>query len=218
MSFKSDWVEFNGYIMRSRAEMHLAHALDRLGIFYVYEHMPFDGFSGYLPDFYLPNLNAFIEVKGKEPTGEEKEKCERLGRQTGLPVLIVYGKPNIFRHHDHLDGYVREEVSWVPILFMNGVWSRLVVNRLCRAVYHLEGKRAGEKFVCAFDFTNVGKLQRIGPTALQVHDDIARKIGKTSRLIYEHNGPVNHSRLIDPPKASRYETIVLGYLQKQEAA
>lgn len=57
---------YNGYRFRSRLEARWAVFFDALGIRYEYEP---EGYNlpngiGYLPDFYLPDLKIWIEVKG----------------------------------------------------------------------------------------------------------------------------------------------------------
>lgn len=57
---------YNGYKFRSRLEARWAVFFDAMGIEYEYEPEGFYGSSGlyYLPDFYLSNLNVYVEVKG----------------------------------------------------------------------------------------------------------------------------------------------------------
>ena len=57
--------EYNGVKFRSSYEVRFAKALDRLNIRWDYEPRRFYlGACSYVPDFYLPGLNAFWEVKG----------------------------------------------------------------------------------------------------------------------------------------------------------
>ena len=57
---------YNGYRFRSRLEARWAVFFDALGIRYEYEPEGYDLPNGisYLPDFYLPDLKIWIEVKG----------------------------------------------------------------------------------------------------------------------------------------------------------
>ena len=51
--------------MRSQSEAIFAHKLDRHGVDWQYEPRRFDlGWSTYCPDFYLPQQNLWVEVKG----------------------------------------------------------------------------------------------------------------------------------------------------------
>lgn len=69
--------EYKGYAFRSRLEARWAVFLDALAIEWHYEH---EGFMlapfgiWYLPDFYLPELGCWIEVKSKEPDKEAQRK------------------------------------------------------------------------------------------------------------------------------------------------
>ena len=85
---------YNGYRFRSRLEARWAVFFDVLGIEYEYESEGYDlGECGwYLPDFYLPELSCFIEVKGKAPGLEsiQNKKCRALAVGTGKPVYMVF--------------------------------------------------------------------------------------------------------------------------------
>ena len=51
--------------MRSQTEVRFAEKLDQIGISWVYEPRRFSlGWCTYTPDFYLPDMNVWIEVKG----------------------------------------------------------------------------------------------------------------------------------------------------------
>lgn len=84
---------YNGYRFRSRLEARWAVFFDTLGVEYEYEKEGFDlGKSGkYLPDFYLPRLDCWFEVKGKEITSDEQNKARQLRDQTDKPVIISVG-------------------------------------------------------------------------------------------------------------------------------
>ena len=72
---------YNGYRFRSRLEARWAVFMDILGIEYRYEPEGFDLGNGlwYLPDFYLPRTNAWVEVKGFKPSKTDIEKMIRFG-------------------------------------------------------------------------------------------------------------------------------------------
>ena len=86
---------YNGYRFRSRTEARWAVFLDSIGLDYEYEKEGYDlGDSGwYLPDFWLPLYQMFIEVKGGEPTPIEIEKARALTKLTGHRTLIAVGPP-----------------------------------------------------------------------------------------------------------------------------
>ena len=92
-SFKVIETKYNGYLMRSRLEARWGTFFDYLSINYYYEYEGFE-LEGqrYLPDFWLPQQDCFIEVKGKEPTEDEKNKAKLLSLYTGKNVHIFYGE------------------------------------------------------------------------------------------------------------------------------
>ncbi len=69
---------------------------ERIGIEFQYEPEAFrlpDG-RGYWPDFYLPHIRVFAEVKGIEPTPEEESKARLLVHDRGGLLLFLPGPPN----------------------------------------------------------------------------------------------------------------------------
>jgi len=69
-SYQNKWHTYVGpkgtINMRSRSETLFAHHLDSLGVDWQYEPERFDlGWSTYTPDFYMPKLDRWIEVKGQ---------------------------------------------------------------------------------------------------------------------------------------------------------
>ena len=87
---------YKGYHFRSRTEARWAVAFDELDIQYQYETEGFDlGQAGYyLPDFYLPQVDMYAEVKGKTFTLEELNKAQALAIQSKKVVLLLDGPPD----------------------------------------------------------------------------------------------------------------------------
>lgn len=94
---------YQGYRFRSRLEARWAVFFDALGEPWEYEKEGYnlDG-VWYLPDFWLPRLHCFVEIKGEYPSLVELYKCQALSLSTG--VMICYGLP--LRHSSIL--YCRE--------------------------------------------------------------------------------------------------------------
>lgn len=90
----------NGYYFRSRLEARWAIFMDALGVKYQYEPEAFDLDDNlyYLPDFYLPELDVYIEIKPVCPTKEEEIKASRLATFTGKYVYIFWGQPEAPEH------------------------------------------------------------------------------------------------------------------------
>lgn len=83
---------YNGYRFRSRLEARWAVFFDALGIKYEYEPEGFDlGKLGYyLPDFWLSELEWWVEVKGTFPTEDEIEKAAGLAHFGKKDVIISW--------------------------------------------------------------------------------------------------------------------------------
>jgi hypothetical protein len=83
---------YNGYRFRSRLEARWAIFFDALGIKYRYEE---DGFDlenkWYLPDFWFPTLECWIEIKPQKPTSQELRKAEKLANLSHKRVAIFFG-------------------------------------------------------------------------------------------------------------------------------
>jgi hypothetical protein len=80
---------------RSRLEARWAVVFEALKIEFSYELEGFElpGDVRYLPDFYLPKVRMWAEVKPSEFTAEEKKKCVLLSDATSAPCLLLVGPP-----------------------------------------------------------------------------------------------------------------------------
>lgn len=91
--------EYNGYRFRSRLEARWAVFFDSLGIEYEYEIEGFeiDGVR-YLPDFYIPSIDRWFEIKGKPLSISEIKKCEAFcqGKDPyNIKYSILIGAPKL---------------------------------------------------------------------------------------------------------------------------
>jgi hypothetical protein len=104
MTIRAIPTRYKGYHFRSRLEARWAVVLDALGICWRYEDQGYDlGHLGqYLPDFWLPDLNTFLEVKGASPTPQETWKLAELCRKRNS--FGAFGFPledeGYLRHYD----------------------------------------------------------------------------------------------------------------------
>src|SRR6266498_2703547 len=87
---------YKGYRFRSRLEARWAVFLDALGLHWEYEKEGFDlkGFR-YLPDFWLPDLRLWLEIKPEAGTpiayqDAAMTKADRLVDLQGWPVCIFF--------------------------------------------------------------------------------------------------------------------------------
>lgn len=95
--------KYNGYKFRSRLEARWAVFFDEMGIKYEYEPEGFELSDGtkYLPDFYLPESDCYIEIKHiTAVTGKMTDKDE---------IEIVFSK-NVdgYKYYDFINEVVKE--------------------------------------------------------------------------------------------------------------
>lgn len=89
-TIKAIETRYAGYRFRSRLEARWAVFFDTLGEPWEYEKEGFELPSGrYLPDFWLPGLGCWFEVKGELPNAQEMT----FGRELSFdsPVVFAYG-------------------------------------------------------------------------------------------------------------------------------
>ena len=143
---------YNGYKFRSRLEARWAVFFDEIGVEYRYEPEGFD-LDGvwYLPDFYLPGLEKWVEVKPYEPTEEEVNKCALLAAATGKEVWLTFGEipypePG---YGDDCSGYVITGVGYYDNLY----W--FCTCHLCGKIgIQFEGR--GARIPCGCDHSDHG--------------------------------------------------------------
>lgn len=84
---------YKGYRFRSRLEARWAVFFDHLGVKWEYEKEGFDlGEHGcYLPDFWLPDLDMWVEIKGDDISKTDSAKCFALVKQTNKTVAVLCG-------------------------------------------------------------------------------------------------------------------------------
>lgn len=106
--------KYKGFRFRSRLEARWAVFMDSIGVRYRYEDEAFD-LDGlyYLPDFWIPSFNAFLEIKPCAPTEEEGECASRLARHTGHRVFVAIGMPSLeFESDEHGNAVSNIEVFY----------------------------------------------------------------------------------------------------------
>ena len=98
--------KYRGISYRSRLEARWAVFFDEIGIKYHYELEGFDlGYVWYLPDFFLPERNAWVEIKPQKPSKEEWLKAASLllaliKSGSEAKVAILYGRPWLDEKHN----------------------------------------------------------------------------------------------------------------------
>lgn len=92
---------YNGYRFRSRLEARWAVFFDAAGIKFEYEIEGFDLGNGvyYLPDFYLPEFEIFVEIKPgysslqKDLRDKAEAKCSAFRDIIGQAIYMFSGNP-----------------------------------------------------------------------------------------------------------------------------
>lgn len=98
---------YRGTRFRSQLEAKYAQAFDRLGIIWVYEHggFMFDDGTMYCPDFYMPELDTYFEVKGILDD-ESIYKIKNLAKEEKR-VFVGAPNGNVYTGHGIDRGFVR---------------------------------------------------------------------------------------------------------------
>jgi len=84
---------YAGVTFRSRLEARWARFFDALSLRWEYEPQGFQLPSGacYLPDFWIPELDSYVEVK---PVGGDFGKARELATASGKAVWLAEGAPS----------------------------------------------------------------------------------------------------------------------------
>ena len=108
---------YNGYRFRSRLEARWAVYFDALDVKYEYEKEGYDlAETWYLPDFWLPTIRTWVEIKGERPTQEEIRKCILLAQATDSEVLMGWRTPGEWDEGQMLSIYPdTPDYDWVNL-------------------------------------------------------------------------------------------------------
>lgn len=128
--------KYNGYLFRSRLEARWAVFFDSLGVRYEYEMEGYD-LDGvwYLPDFWLPEHDCFVEIKPLDKQVRDNKKCYLLNKESGKKVLLVSGSPHAGKYRVWL--YASPMVSGDVVAELAGLMQKLGDD--CRYLNFLTG-------------------------------------------------------------------------------
>jgi hypothetical protein len=134
MTARAIETRYNGNKYRSRLEARWAVFMDNLGIEYRYEYEGYD-LDGlwYLPDFWLPALEMWIEVKPGDPSPGDLEKIRRLTMASSeSPVVLFMDVPgqhqisvfSVFDFNDERGPFVHrtDRKFWNDCTLCGAVW------------------------------------------------------------------------------------------------
>lgn len=165
---------YNGYRFRSRLEARWAVFFDAADIKYEYEP---EGFKlpsgGYLPDFYLPELQVYVEIKPFNRDvvkfsgdGNEWElKCEEFRSDVGKAILLCYDDPShdVFCRlfaWDTTDGGGGESDFDARFLqHEDTIYLVAVDARKDRDIYVTDGFKCNERVVTAWQWFHMDKYR-----------------------------------------------------------
>lgn len=189
---------YNGYRFRSRSEARWAVFFDAIGIKYRYEWEGYDLGDGvyYLPDFYLPDMNQYFEVKPdiKRLLPTERIKVNRLAQATDKYVIIGDSDFKLTGTESHPDNNFREDTSlW-------GCDTYLVKCRACGTLY-FENEMSYRCTACGY-YDGDGTFRYIsgenGDTRW-AEDEYVEAITKAKQARFEHGEKPVTSRIANNP-------------------
>mgnify|MGYP006296049453 CR=1 FL=1 len=86
--------DHGGQRMRSRLEVRWATLFESMHLRYTYEPRAIQtSVGGYLPDFYLNDLDLWLEIKPICPDSDERVKLTALAKAVERPVVLLAGFP-----------------------------------------------------------------------------------------------------------------------------
>jgi hypothetical protein len=126
--------EFRGDLFRSRTEARWAVFFSEVEEEYKYEPQGFNlNGTSYLPDFWLPDLEIWVEVKpDRDYTLEELQKAQLLSEESRSVVAVVCGQPRAELDEVVL-GAKSEKIystGHTIDLFLGPVWDRVSNERV----------------------------------------------------------------------------------------
>jgi len=160
---------YKGYRFRSRLEARWAVFFDTLGVKWEYEKEGYDlGNAGwYLPDFWLPQVQMWAEVKPTALAQVEEDKVRALARDGG-PVLLLIGTP--------------ENKPYGAIEYFSELDDCCIVDNYCIVDYRLTNYKnypadEGRFYCCPVDYWTDGDVY---------HEDTEQAVMAARQARFEH--------------------------------
>lgn len=179
---------YNGYRFRSRLEARWAVFFDALGLEYVYEAEGFTCSDGtrYLPDFWFPHMDAYVEIKPtKDAIVDEQQKLLSYIVDRGY-LTVCAGVPG--NHQTHTWAVL--PVDDPRILYDTCLGKRWQIRYRFpdgkRVLAHEERKDAFPYLWRIYALSKMGKLSPERPaTKERIRVDIARAIAAARSARFE---------------------------------
>jgi hypothetical protein len=114
MQIKAIETKYKGYRFRSRLEAKWAVFFDAFNWKWQYEPEGYKiEYKGkiiyYLPDFWLPDLKQFVEIKGGKISANDNIKIKALAFTSNYPVILLGNIPEQNECHDGFYGFYKNE-------------------------------------------------------------------------------------------------------------
>ena len=107
--------KYKGYYFRSRLEARWAVYFDAIGLEWEYEKEGFEFKDGtrYLPDFWLPQVKCWAEVKPTVLTEKELNKVLNLVKGTNHSCILLIGIPDIISYEMVYPDFAKDNLNKV---------------------------------------------------------------------------------------------------------
>ena len=198
----------NGYRLRSYTELMWARLMEAAEIFYLYEPDLIrvdDGY--YLPDFWLPHVGIYLEVKGKEPTVDEIKKADAVMARTGREVVFLIGRPGSDDGGLFNCGFLaRGAAGWTHNISPNDL-HRLVLKLVSRTMWF--------RIILSVKEDDMDYVRRAGDILEEMFLVRADR-SDMERVLREIHAEANAARLAAAPPSSVCETGLKAFFDRQE--
>ena len=175
-------IEYMGETFKSFTEVRWAYIYQQLGIRYLYEPQLYKFIDGtrYKPDFYLPDLDCFVETKYDNLGMRALRKAVNLSRHTGKVVYIFDGFQIGKWQQDNSESAVKVDENTVRFKYR---WCE------CPGCQKLGIEHKGDERLiqCACP----GKLDRemrTLPNQVRIHEAITNALSLSMLSVIEANG------------------------------
>jgi hypothetical protein len=190
---------YRGYRFRSRTETRWAVFFDAAGIAWQYEAEGYNlGGRYYLPDFFLPELKVFVEVKpAKEATEQAAPLLRALAEASGCRTLFAIGAPGVDNDKPFLECSNFANEVWRPAIgqcpFCNRIAFGFSPSISCRCVGNIRLLKA--------PFCKPLRLQHA--------------LSEAQRARFEHGEDGRPQPYIPPPPPSQIGVYLAGAIFKE---
>jgi hypothetical protein len=198
----------NGYRLRSYTELMWARLMDAAEITYLYEPDLVRVDAGfYLPDFWLPHVGIYLEVKGKQPTEEEIQKADAVMARTGREVMFLVGLPESDQGGLFNCGFLARGAS--------GWNSNVSPSDLHRLVRDHVSHEMWARMRLAVQPDDLDYVRQIGEVLEEMFLVRADR-SDMERVLREVHAPLNAERLADLPAPGICEKALKSFLDRQQ--